>query len=165
MRAAPTPGETTAQRPNINMPKQMAAATFLAFDYGEKYIGVAVGSRHTRRAEALTTLRGSAKNPDWVRLSKLIEEWRPDALVVGLPLNMDGSTNPMTRAARAFGHRLKERYNLPVHMVDERLSTRVARDILNEAGVPMRRHKSQLDQVAAQTILQAYLNELPGESP
>jgi putative Holliday junction resolvase len=78
---------------------------------------------------------------------------------------MDGSDNPMTRAARSFGQRLKERYNLPVHMVDERLSTLVARDVLNEAGVPMRRHKSRLDQVAAQTILQAFLNELPGESP
>ena len=101
----------------------MASNTFLAFDYGEKYIGVAVGSRHSRLAEPVTTLRGSAKNPDWVRVSQLIEEWRPDALVVGLPLNMDGSDNPMTRAARAFGQRLKDRYNLPVHMVDERLST------------------------------------------
>lgn len=138
---------------------------YLAFDYGEKYIGVAAGSRHSRRAEPVTTLRGSAKNPDWVRISRLIGEWRPHALVVGLPLNMDGSDNPMTRAARSFGQRLKERYNLPVHMVDERLSTLVARDVLNEAGVPMRRHKSRLDQVAAQTILQAFLNELPGESP
>jgi putative Holliday junction resolvase len=141
------------------------SATYLAFDYGEKYIGVAAGSSHSRLAEPVTTLRGSAKNPDWVRISRLIGEWRPDALVVGLPLNMDGSDNPMTRAARSFGQRLKERYNLPIHMVDERLSTLVARDILNEAGVPMRRHKSRLDQVAAQTILQAFLNELPGESP
>jgi putative Holliday junction resolvase len=141
------------------------SATYLAFDYGEKYIGVAAGSSHSRLAEPVTTLRGSAKNPDWVRISRLIGEWRPDALVVGLPLNMDGSDNPMTRAARSFGQRLKERYNLPVHMVDERLSTLVARDVLNEAGVPMRRHKSRLDQVAAQTILQAFLNELPGETP
>ena len=147
------------------MSHRKTAVTYLAFDYGEKYIGVAVGSRHSRLAEPLTTLRGSAKNPDWVRVSQLMEEWRPDALVVGLPLNMDGSDNPMTRAARAFGQRLKDRYNLPVHMVDERLSTRVARDILNEAGVPMRRHKSHLDKVAAQTILQAFLNELPGDSP
>ncbi|MGE5240324.1 MAG: Holliday junction resolvase RuvX [Bacteroidota bacterium] len=139
------------------------AASFLAFDYGEKYIGVAAGSRHTRQAQALTTLRGSAKNPDWVGISRLIEDWRPDALVVGLPLNMDGSDNPMTRAARAFGQRLQDRYNLPVHMVDERLSTLAARDILNEAGVPMRRHKARLDQLAAQTILQAFLNELPGD--
>lgn len=145
--------------------KTAEAQTYLAFDYGEKYIGVAAGSRHSRLAEPVTTLRGSAKNPDWVRISRLIREWSPDALVVGLPLNMDGSDNPMTRAARAFGQRLKERYNLPVHMVDERLSTLVARDILNEAGVPMRRHKSRLDQVAAQTILQAFLNELPGETP
>jgi putative holliday junction resolvase len=141
------------------------ARSFLAFDYGEKYIGVAVGSSHTRLAEPVTTLRGSAKNPDWQRILQLIEEWRPQALVVGLPLNMDGSDNPMTRAARSFGQRLKERYNLPVHMVDERLSTLAARDILNEAGVPMRRHKTRLDKLAAQTILQSFLNELPGDSP
>jgi putative pre-16S rRNA nuclease len=146
------------------MPNRKLAATFLAFDYGEKYIGAAVGSRHSRQAEALTTLRGSVKNPDWVGISRLIEEWKPDALVVGLPLNMDGSANPMTRSARAFGQRLQDRYNLPVHMVDERLSTLAAREILNEAGVPMRRHKSRLDQVAAQTILQSFLNELPGET-
>ncbi|MHB8623301.1 MAG: Holliday junction resolvase RuvX [Sulfuricaulis sp.] len=143
----------------------MNAGTFLAFDYGEKYIGVAVGSRHSRHAEPLTTLRGSAKNPDWTRLSQLIEEWRPEALVVGQPLNMDGGTNSMTRAARAFGQRLKDRYNLPVHMVDERLTTLAARETLNAAGVPMRRHKSQLDKVAAQTILQAFLNDLPGDTP
>lgn len=141
------------------------ARTYLAFDYGEKYIGVAVGSSHSRLAEPVTTLRGSAKNPDWVGISKLMEEWRPYALVVGLPLNMDGSVNAMTRAARKFGQRLKERYNLPVQMVDERLSTLAAREILNEAGVSMRRHKSRLDQAAAQTILQAFLNELPGETP
>ena len=139
-------------------------STYLAFDYGEKYIGTAVGRRHSRQAQSLTTLRGSAQNPDWVRISRLIQEWRPDALVVGLPLNMDGSDNPMTRAARAFGQRLRERYNLPVHMVDERLSTLVARDMLNEAGVPMRRHKARLDRLAAQTILQAFLNELPGDN-
>jgi len=138
------------------------AATFLAFDYGKKYIGVAVGSHFSRLAEPLTTLRGSAENPDWIRLSRLIEEWKPDALVVGLPLNMDGSPNPMTRAARVFGQRLQDRYNLPVHMVDERLSTQTAREILNEAGIPMKRHKAKLDQIAAQTILQAFLNELPG---
>lgn len=144
------------------MPESTTAETFLGFDYGAKYIGVAVGSRHSRQAEPLTTLRGSAKNPDWVGVSKLIAQWRPDALIVGLPLNMNGSGNPMTRAARQFGEHLKARYNLPVHMVDERLSTLAARDILNEAGVPMRRHKKRLDQVAAQTILQTFLNELPG---
>src|SRR3972149_3465213 len=124
-------------------------------------MGVAVGSSHSRLAEPVTTLRGSAKNPDWVRISRLLEEWRPDALVVGLPLNMDGSANPMTRAARAFGEQLKERYNLPVHMVDERLSTRAAVDTLLEAGVPLKRHRRTVDRLAAQTILQAYLNELP----
>ena len=72
---------------------------------------------------------------------------------------MDGSENAMTRAARAFGERLGARYNLPVHMVDERLSSRVATDTLIEAGVPLKRHKYRIDKLAAQTILQAFLHE------
>ena len=79
--------------------------------------------------------------------------------MVGLPLNMDGSENPMTRAARAFGEAIRARYNLPVHMVDERLSTRAATDRLLDAGVPLKRHKYEIDKHAAQTILQAFLND------
>jgi putative holliday junction resolvase len=92
-----------------------------------------------------------------------MEEWKPDALVVGLPLNMDGTENRLTRAARLFGNRLQARYNLTVHMVDERLSSRSATDTLFEAGIPLKRHKQKLDKLAAQTILQAFLNERGAE--
>ncbi|OGI44264.1 MAG: Holliday junction DNA helicase RuvA [Candidatus Muproteobacteria bacterium RIFCSPHIGHO2_01_FULL_65_16] len=139
----------------------MRARTFLGFDYGEKYIGVAVGGEHSRLAQPLTTVRCGKTAPDWRRLSGLIAEWKPDALVVGLPLNMDGTENPLTRAARRFGNRLKDRYNLPVHMVDERLTSRAAQHTLYEAGIPARRHKESLDKLAAQTILQAFLDEQP----
>lgn len=137
----------------------MTAGTFLGFDYGKKHTGVAVGSRHSGVAQPLALLTARGKQPDWESIGRLIEEWRPEALVVGLPLDMDGGENAMTRAARAFGAGLKARYNLPVHMVDERLSSRVATDMLLEAGVPLKRHKHQLDKRAAQTILQAFLNE------
>ena len=137
----------------------MKHQTFLGFDYGEKHIGVAVGTTHSRTAQALTVLRGGKGSPDWHRISALIEEWRPNALVVGLPFNMDDSASAMTRAARRFGDRLKDRYNLAVHMVDERLSSRIAKDILFEAGVSPKRHKQKLDKLAAQTILQAFLND------
>ena len=139
----------------------MTHRTFLGFDYGEKRVGVAVGSTHSRAAQPLTVLRGGKGSLDWRRISELIEAWRPDALVVGLPLNMDGTENTMTRAARRFGNRLKDRYNLAVHMVDERLSSRIAKDILFEAGIPPKRHKQKLDKLAAQTILQAFLNDRP----
>ena len=138
----------------------MSARVFLGFDYGGKFIGVAVGSTHSGLAQPLATVRVSAnRTPDWEQIARLVAEWRPQALVVGLPLNMDGSEQTITRAARAFGERLRERYNLPVHMVDERLTTRAAKDVLYAAGVAGTRHKRRLDKVAPQTILQAFLDE------
>lgn len=137
----------------------MSARVFLGFDYGGKFIGVAVGSTHSGLAQAVATVRVTAnKIPDWEHIERLVAEWRPHGFVVGLPLNMDGSDQPMTRAARAFGERLRARYNLPVHMVDERLTTRVAKDVLYAAGVAGTRQKRSLDKIAAQTILQAFLD-------
>ncbi len=139
----------------------MTRGTFLGFDYGKRHTGVAVGSRHSGVAQPLTQLAAQGGEPDWDSIHRLIEEWQPEALIVGLPLNMDGSENPISRAARAFGNSLRSRYNLPVHMVDERLSSRTATDSLLEAGVPLKRHKHQIDKRAAQTILQAFLNDGP----
>lgn len=133
--------------------------TFLGFDYGERHTGVAVGSTFSGMAQPLAVLAAKGANPDWDAIDRLVAEWRPDGLVVGLPLNMDGSANRVTRAARAFGESLRARYNLPVHMADERLSSRAATDTLLEARVPLKRHKHHIDKLAAQTILQAFLNE------
>jgi putative Holliday junction resolvase len=142
------------------MPGDTTAVTLLGFDYGEKFIGVAVGSTTSRLAQPLATVRvtrGGA--PDWGALTRLIEEWRPQTLVVGLPLNMDGTPGPRTARARKFGNRLKARYNLPVTMVDERLTTVLARNILHEGGVSGRRQKPRLDRQAAALILQAHLDD------
>lgn len=141
----------------------MSRGTLLGFDYGEKYIGVAVGQTITRLAQPLTTVNVYGHTPDWDRIAALIVEWTPSALIVGLPLNMDDSENLMTRAAKTFGNRLHGRYNLPVHMVDERLTSVTAKNALLEAGVALKRRssKAKVDQLAAQTILQAYLDELP----
>lgn len=140
----------------------MAADTLLAFDYGEKNIGVAVGNTATGQAHPLTTVRVTRQQPDWDCITGLIKEWKPAALVIGLPLTMDGDDNPVTPKARKFGNKLNGRYNLPIHMVDERLTTREARTQLFDAGVPQHRHAALLDQLAAQKILQTYLSELPG---
>ena len=137
----------------------MIAQTFLAFDYGEKVIGTAVGSTHTRSAQPLGTISVARSEPDWTGIDRLVADWRPSALVVGLPLNMDDSPNPMTRAARRFGERLKARYNLPLHMVDERLTTLSAKRDLYDAGIPAKQHKRHLDRLAAQSILQSFLND------
>ncbi len=137
----------------------MGAGTFLGFDFGTKYLGIAVGSSASGQAEPLATLGISRNLPDWPQLDRLVREWQPRALVVGRPLNMDDSENDMTRAARKFGHRLHARYNLPVHWVDERLTSIAARHMLTAAGIPPRRQKARMDRLAACNILQAYLDE------
>ena len=133
--------------------------TFLGFDFGTKSLGLAVGSTASGLAEPLTTTTVRHGAPDWAVVDRLIREWQPDALVVGLPLNMDDSENAMTRAARKFGQRLAARYNLPVHWVDERLTSVDAKNAMVEARVPWKQRKARVDRLAAQTILQSYLDE------
>lgn len=138
----------------------MTARALLGFDYGEKHIGVAVGYPDTGLAQPLTHIAVRNRQPDWDRITRLIDEWQPGALVVGLPLNMDDSENAMTLAARRFGNQLHGRYNLPVHMVDERLTSVSARNALLEGGVRLTfANKSKVDRLAAQVILQAFLDE------
>lgn len=139
-------------------------ATVLGFDYGEKTIGIAVGNTNTRQAHPLENIRTIRGKPDWDTISALIVEWRPVALVVGLPLMMDGTDNPITPAARKFGDRLNGRYNLPVHMVDERLTTQEARSKLIDAGVSPKKLKPMLDKLAAMGILQTWLDYQPHPS-
>jgi putative Holliday junction resolvase len=131
------------------------AETLLAFDYGEKNIGVAVGQTLTGTANPLETIRVTRSHPDWNAISRIVKAWQPDALVVGLPLNMDGTEQRVTRRARRFGNQLFGRYQLPVHLVDERLTTREARDRLASEG----RAGSDDHPVAAQIILESWLSE------
>lgn len=133
--------------------------TLLGFDFGTRRIGVAVGQELTRTATALTTLNSPDGGPDWAGISRLIEEWQPAALVVGLPLNLDGSESESSRLARRFGNRLTGRYNLPVFTADERLSSAEAEAILAEQG---RFEKADIDKLAAQLILQSWLEENNG---
>ncbi len=132
----------------------MTERVLLGFDFGTRRIGIAVGQELTRTASALITLNSPDGGPDWAGISKLIEEWQPDALVVGLPLNLDGSESETARLARSLGNRLAGRYNLPVFTVDERLSSSEAEAILAEQG---RFDKADIDKLAAQLILQSWL--------
>ncbi len=129
----------------------------LGFDFGLKYIGVAVGQTLTRTAQPLTTLTAQQGIPDWNEIKKLIETWRPNALVVGIPLNMDGSEQFLTHAARHFSEALEKHFNLPVHSMDERLSTIEARAHLFEKGGYKALQKKAIDSVAAQLILESWL--------
>ncbi len=131
--------------------------TLLGFDYGRRRIGVAVGQRLTRSATPLTTIRARDGKPDWPAVTRLIEEWKPGALVVGIPYHMDGAEQDMTHAARRFCRQLEGRYHLPVHPADERLSSWVVESRLSareQAG-------TDIDPLAAQIILQDWLQQEP----
>ncbi len=129
----------------------MAADILLGFDFGMSRIGVAVGQSVTRTATPLTVLSARDGIPDWDEVSTLIEEWQPIRLIVGLPLNMDGSGSEMSARAEKFARRLEGRYNIPYDMVDERLSSRAAREHVDG--------QDQLDAIAARLILETWLNE------
>lgn len=137
-------------------------ATYLAFDYGRRRLGVAVGGARSGRPQPLKVLPCPGGRPDWRALDALVAEWAPAALVVGLPLDMDGAANSLTRAARRFGRALGQRYNRPVHMVDERLTTRSARAALTASGVSAPRMRRQaIDHWAACEILNTFLARAP----
>jgi len=140
----------------------MKPATYLGFDYGTRRIGIAVGNTVSGSASALDTILVKNEQPDWQHISRLIEEWQPDALIVGWPIQMDESDNPVTAKARRFGNRLHGRYHLPVHHIDERLSSYMALSEIREAGYNDRRSKGLVDSYAAREILQTFLNGLAG---
>lgn len=132
----------------------------LAFDFGTRRIGVAVGSAITGRAQALTTLH-HRDGPDWDAITRLVAEWRPQALVVGLPLLEDGSEQAITGHARWFMRQLGTLFGLPVHAVDERFSSIEALERLRTqraTGARKRRlQKGDTDSMAAQIILEGWL--------
>jgi putative Holliday junction resolvase len=139
--------------------------TVLGFDYGARRIGVAVGNGLTRAARALEVVTNGAHGPDWLRLDTLLREWRPDALLVGLPLTMEGAEQQNSRAARAFAAALGERYRVPLHLVDERLSSmEAARRFADRraSGQSRRKDAHILDAVAAEIIVETWLTSEPG---
>ncbi|MAD01688.1 Holliday junction resolvase RuvX [Pseudomonas abyssi] len=137
----------------------------MAFDYGTRQIGVAVGQTLTGSAEPLTNLRARDGVPDWEQVAKLIREWEPNVLVVGLPLNMDGSASDMSERAARFARRLNGRFQLPVETVDERLSTFEAKQHLKDQGrTPSGYREDPVDSLAAALLLQTWLSSQSKET-
>lgn len=130
--------------------------TLLGFDYGEKRTGVAVGQSLTSTATGLTTLHSKQQKIDWPAIEELIKEWQPDALVVGIPVHMDGTEQAMTLAARKFSRQLHGRFQLPVFEAEERLTSVEA-----EQSLGNNQDKAAIDQEAARIILQSWLNSQP----
>ena len=135
------------------------SGTVLAFDFGEKRIGIAVGEHLLASASPLMTIDNESNEIRFQMITKLVNEWQPRLLVVGLPLSLDGSEHAVTQLCKKFARRLNGRFNLPVALIDERYSSAAASQLLNEAGIRGRAQKEMLDQVAAQTILQSYFDQ------
>lgn len=134
--------------------------TLLGFDYGTRRIGIALGQTLTHQARPLTTLECKNARPDWDNITKIINEWQPQKIIVGLPLHMDGTEQEITQKARRFGNQLKGRYNLPVEFVDERLTSTEAEMLLQQNGkASAQTDKKQIDAVAAQLILQSWMSQ------
>lgn len=137
----------------------MSARTILCFDYGTKSIGVAVGSELTGSATLLTALKAKDGIPDWLQIERLIKEWQPQLLLVGLPLNMDGSEQEFTARTRKFANRLHGRFGLPVTFHDERLSTADARSRLFADGGYRNLSKDKVDSLSAQIIFEGWYEQ------
>ena len=137
----------------------LAEETILGFDFGEKRIGVAVGNTVTSHAEALTTLHVESNAARLHAVEKLVAAWQPASFVVGRPEHADGRPHDIAHLAKKFGQRLAEKFRLPVAYVNETLSSHEAGTMLAARGIKGRAQKADIDAVAAQVILQSYLDE------
>lgn len=134
------------------MPKIEKPQILLAFDFGMKKIGVAVGQSITHTATPLTEIPAQDGIPSWDMILTLLQTWKANAIVVGLPYNMDGSDQEITHAAKKFGNRLHDRFRKPVYFIDERLTT-------VEAKAQLGHSSKVVDRYAAKLILEAWFKE------
>ncbi|MBB6055812.1 Holliday junction resolvase RuvX [Tolumonas osonensis] len=137
--------------------KEPGNRSLMGFDFGTRSIGVATGQEITGTASPLTSLKANDGIPDWAQIEKILKEWQPDLLIVGLPLNMDGTEQEMTQRARKFGQRLHGRFGFQVEFKDERLTTTDAKARLFEHGGYRALGKSRVDAVSAQLILESWM--------
>ena len=141
------------------MPSAPSAGTILAFDFGTRRIGVAVGEATTGLAHPLATIEAERSDQRFAAIAALIGEWRPALLLVGLPTHADSTEHELTARARRFARQLEGRFGVAVELADERFTTQAATEALSAAGVTAREQRSVRDRVAAQLILQAYLDQ------
>ncbi|MDR3418758.1 MAG: Holliday junction resolvase RuvX [Nevskia sp.] len=142
------------------MTARPTGSIYLGFDYGAKRIGLAVGDAVTGSARPLPSV-SNGRQPDWDTVAKALHEWRPAGCIVGLPVDLDGNEQAITGHARGFAEQLRSRYGVPVHLCDERLSSRAADDELRNARADGRLNrrvrKGDRDGVAARLILEQWL--------
>jgi putative Holliday junction resolvase len=133
--------------------------TYISFDFGFKKMGIAVGQTLTKTATSLPKIKMQAGKPNWDQINKLIQQWQPAGFVVGIPVNMDGSEQFTTDAAKKFAASLSTKYQLPVFHIDERLSTAEAKSIVFDSGGFKALKETDIDSIAAKLLLEAWLRE------
>ena len=138
--------------------------TAIAFDFGTQSIGVAYGQSLTGTGRELPPLRARDGIPNWHSVATLLKEWRPEQLVVGLPLNMDGSDSELSQRACKFGRRLQGRFGLTVSYMDERLSSVEAKAVAAQRGHKGDYVKHRIDSIAARLILESWFSQLNGSN-
>jgi putative Holliday junction resolvase len=133
--------------------------TVIGFDFGKKYIGVAVGQELTGSASPLGSIKANDGIPNWDSLANYIKEWQPDLIVVGLPLNMDGSEQQLTLDAKKFGQRISGRFGIKVEFQDERLTTADAKEQLFSRGGYKNLKKDNIDAESARLIIESFFEQ------
>lgn len=141
------------------MSSNSTTRSVLSFDFGTKSIGVAIGQELTGTATLLAAIKANDGIPDWSKIEKLIQDWQPQLILVGLPLNMDGTEQPFTARARKFAKRLEERFSLPVILQDERLTTTDARSRIFAEGGYRKLTKDRIDSLSAQIIFESWYEQ------
>lgn len=136
----------------------------LGFDFGTKRIGIAVGQEMLGTARPIATLNFLENAQRFAAIQKLIDEWHPDLLVVGLPMNVDGTEHDMSARCRRFANQLYGRFRLPVALVDERYSSVIAEEELSERGLTWQERKAVVDAEAARLILESFFQGTPHET-
>ena len=130
----------------------------MAFDYGLRNVGVAMGNCALNTSQGIGVIKARGGVPNWDNIASLLKEWQPDLVVVGLPLNMDGTESEMSRRATKFSRQLEGRFGVKVALIDERLSSREAKLQAREAGHRGDYNSDPIDALAAEIILQDWLN-------
>ncbi len=132
----------------------------IGFDFGQKRIGVAIGNNISKSAQALITIESTSSNQKFEVIQKIMDEWQPVSIVVGVPFNVDGSEHKVTNLCKKFAKQLEQKYALPIYLIDERYTSIEASYEIQDKKIDLKKRKLLIDQIAAKIILQSYLDQI-----
>jgi len=132
----------------------------IGFDFGQKRIGVAIGNNISKSAQALITIESASSNQKFEAIQKIMDEWQPVSIVVGVPFNVDGSEHKVTNLCKKFAKQLEQKYALPIYLIDERYTSIEASYEIQDKKIDLKKRKLLIDQIAAKIILQSYLDQI-----